>query len=289
MPPYEWVLPPSLCDRFSTSHGRFGIETAAAISSDAFQSFPCFESVSVRLKVGAPPGRILAFGDGAVIEGTGICTALLQGVSRVIAVINPESPSSPVVSVPYSEIAGKCLEDWTAGLDPRLASLFGVLPKEANGCVQKCLAEKSIGPAFGLNHVFCRSKLAELKRKMDALYLAGRALVVTLELDLLPNVFWGFEGGRTIRLTLIYYNMPRNFAEQLPGDVSGGVTPAGNGDVPDRAQLLAPGLSDVPELKIQLEPPGYTHYTKRQVNMMGYIGAWIVEDGREEIRAAILS
>ena len=55
------------------------------------------------------------------------------------------------------------------------------------------------------------------------------------------------------------------------------------------SQLLAPGLSDVPELKIQLEPPGYTHYTKRQVNMMGYIGAWIVEDGREEIRAAILS
>ena len=129
----------------------------------------------------------------------------------------------------------------------------------------------------------------ELKRKMDALYLAGRALVVTLELDLLPNVFWGFEGGRTIRLTLIYYNMPRNFAEQLPGDVSGGVTPAGNGDVPDRAQLLAPGLSDVPELKIQLEPPGYTHYTKQQVNMMGYLGAWIVEDGREEICAAILS
>ena len=45
----------------------------------------------------------------------------------------------------------------------------------------------------------------------------------------------------------------------------------------------------MPELKIQLEPPGYTHYTERQVNMMGYLGAWIVEDGHEEIRAAILS
>ena len=37
------------------------------------------------------------------------------------------------------------------------------MPKEANGCAQKCLAEKTIGPAFGLNHVFCRSKLAELE------------------------------------------------------------------------------------------------------------------------------
>merc|ERR1712048_1048770 len=56
---------------------------------------------------------------------------------------------------------------------------------------------------------------------MESLFEAGEPMIATLEgLEVVPNPFWGVEGGFTTDLTIIYLDgMPRKFAEQIPLDV----------------------------------------------------------------------
>ena len=142
-------------------------------------------------------------------------------------------------------------------MNPRLTCLFGFF------------GVKKINHANILNHVFWDPNLDRLKElmvKFNGLYEAGEPLIVTLrDLDVIDNPFWSIKAGQKINLSMIYFNMPRKFSEQVPDTVS---------TIDEDGRFKNPQLRSVPELS----PDGLDvlRYSNAEINMMGHLGSWMV-------------
>ena len=128
-----------------------------------------------------------------------------------------------------------------------------------------------------MNHVFHDpdlDRLKELMVKFNSLFKAGQPLIATLEdLDVIDNPFWEIKGGKKVNLTFIFFNMPKNFSENVSEDVVPPPEEMPKTDVYGR--FTNEEFKVIPELPCE-NPVETLNYTKKQVNMMGYLGSWMV-------------
>jgi hypothetical protein len=133
-----------------------------------------------------------------------------------------------------------------------------------------------INHANVMNHIFNDPNLDRLKElmiKYNSLFEAGEPLIATLkDLEVIDNPFWSIKGGKTVDLTLMYYNMPKKFSENVPEDVV--PPPAGQPKTDEYGQFTNEELKYIPELNV--DGADQMKYSHEQVNMMGYLGSWMV-------------
>lgn len=213
----------------------------------------------------------------------GILPLVQRNVKNIISIYNfNQNPPYADFATTYAEIykassGCKDLEDlnfnyhfteWLKFMNPRFTCLFGYF------------GIKKISHANILNHVFWdpdQDVLKELMVKFNTLYENGQPLIAELkDLEVIDNPFWGVKAEQTqkINLTLIYFNMPKKFSEQVPLNVSGGIDEDGI--------FLNPEFRSVPHLS----PDGADalRYSNAEINLMGHLGSWMVDqawDGLE--------
>ena len=217
--------------------------------------------------------------DGGTNDLMGIIPALQQKVEKIVSVYNfNQSPPYADFQTTYGEIYKKApctsksdpnfkkhFREWIKYINPRFTCLFGYFGT--------CLINHSNLP----NHVFNDPKLDHLKDimiKFNSLYEAGEPLVATMKgLQTIDNPFWGVEGGNKVNLTLVWFNLPRKFAEQLPKELGLGLNKDGCFTNEEMKMTNFPELLNSPQ--------DSTGYTPEQINMMAYLGSWIIHQAWE--------
>lgn len=98
-------------------------------------------------------------------------------------------------------------------INPRITCYFGFF------------GESLINHSNTPNHVFIDPNLDRLKElmvKYNSLFKADEPLIATLHdfLATIDNPFWGITAGKKVDITLMYFNMPKKFSEQVPEECS---------------------------------------------------------------------
>ena len=230
------------------------------------------------------PDLPIRFADGGSNDLTGIIPLLQRNVKNVISIYNfNQNPPYADFTTTYADIykaSGGCKDlkdpnfnyhftEWLKFMNPRLTCLFGYF------------GIKKINHANILNHVFWDPNLDVLKElmvKFNTLHENGQPLIAELkDLEVIDNPFWGIKGEETqkINLTLIYFNMPKKFSEQVPESVSGGIDEDGI--------FKNPEFESVPHLS----PDGADaiHYSKAEINLMGHLGSWMVDQAWDGLKS----
>jgi hypothetical protein len=219
------------------------------------------------------------FADGGTSDLMGIIPLVARGTKNIIAVyIFNQNPPVTYFTDSYADIFKAAnatslddpdfdehFQEWVKYINPRVTALFGFFNV------------RKINHANIMNHVFHDpniDRLKELMIKYNSLFKAGEPLIATLhDLEVIDNPFWGIKGGKSINLTLMYFNMPKKFSEIVPKEA---LPPPEKGmstiDVDGR--FTNEEFRVVPELLV--DGTGALVYSNAQVNMMGYLGSWMV-------------
>lgn len=220
------------------------------------------------------------FADGGLNDITGILPVLQQDdIKHIIFVQSHNKSHVAKETTPYADIyrAGSStkltdrnfdrnFQEWLKMMSPKLTCLFGSFG-----------FDKEFSKEIVLNHVFHdpnQNNLKELMIKFNQLFEAGEPLVATLQnLRLIENPFWGIPStNRRVNLTIIHYNMPKKFSEKVPTQAV--PPPKGKGKIDRDGRFNNEEFRVIPELPTRLNA---YRYSNAQVNMMGYLGSWIIE------------
>jgi len=161
---------------------------------------------TVRLEHGSKTKKEMLFVDGGFIDGLGVPALVQRKVRTIIATIWPHGLARDYEEH-YEKAKGKNLDVWLEhAVDLAfgdIASYFGYYKDYA----------------WYKNRMFedGRARLEQLRNDVDTLYEAGKPIVVTMKgLKTINNPFWGIEQGHTVDLTIIYWTLPKDFAEKVP-------------------------------------------------------------------------
>ena len=230
----------------------------------------------------------LLFYDGGMSDTCGLVPLVQRGVRNIICVFpfNKNPPYSSY-STRYSDIYKAApltdtedehfendFKTWLSMFSRDIGAYFGYFGPEYDSTCTTLLNHVFHDPNF--------ERLRELKIKLNLLYEAGEPLIATLEnLEVINNPFWGTKAGKKVDLTLIYFNMPRKFSERVP--VEAVPPPTGLAKLDDAGYFNNEEFSQVPELPFDLPKKGLT-YQLKQVNMVCYLGSWMVHRGWDPLK-----
>ena len=221
------------------------------------------------------------FADGGMSDLMGILPLIQNKVKNIISVFDyNKNPGYFGINDSYADIY-KCasatsitdsdfdaqfhrwIKRWTSGF----TCLFGYFGTER-------MPDKGLI----LNYVIDDPNLDRLKEfmvKMNSLFKAGEPLVVTLKgLRICDNPFWGISAGDmpSIDLTMMYFNMPKKFSKRVP--IEAVPPPPGMPKIDKDGRFNNEEMRNVPELSNDMLD--YFTYSNKQINMMGYLGSWMV-------------
>mmetsp|Transcript_9900 Transcript_9900/g.14655 ORF Transcript_9900/g.14655 Transcript_9900/m.14655 type:complete len:612 (+) Transcript_9900:145-1980(+) len=220
------------------------------------------------------------FADGGSNDLMGLIPLVDRGTKNIISVYNfNQNPPSSNFTTTYADIykAAPCtsmddpdfdkhFKTWLTYINPRFTCFFGFF------------GHGPINHANIINHIFNDPNidhLKELMMKYNSLFEAGEPLIATLnDLEVIDNPFWGVKGGKTVNLTLMWFNLPEKFSSQIPKDA---------------AEFTSEEFKNVPELLV--DGTDALKYSQPQVNMMGYLGSWMVDhswDGLKGLDGEVL-
>jgi len=74
---------------------------------------------------------------------------------------------------------------------------------------------------YSHNQVFAKDELLPIVREIASLKKSGKPAVIRVSLEVVPNSWWGIEGGRSVELLLVYLEKVANFEDLLPHDTQG--------------------------------------------------------------------
>lgn len=234
--------------------------------------------------LGAAPAADLktnAFADGGDLENTGVASLLSYAdVERVISFVNPSDPLTACALGAF-DAAGSEIPGTRVFIDPQLPILFGYQPwQEGKGYRLYAGDENPSGPVFRHNQVFRPEAFAELLQGLwkvtgnsgdpAALGLTGKnkkaganlhPAILSQQLEVLPNAWFGVAGGRTVTVVWSYTNRVKDFYDACSPAVQ-----AILGDFDDPSSCAGwPHYSTV-----------RTHLTPTQINLLASLTAWSV-------------
>jgi hypothetical protein len=248
----------TLADAVGTSSAWFG-GLAAKLAPSVEDGF------SDRLSLwpsGDRPTHTFDVGDGGVVENYGLLSLLRRGVGRAIVCMNTSSKLNldydPSAAVPKS-----------SDLDAYLAPLFGFQVDQ-------------LGVFTGRNQVFRPADFVTVVRALQAARSSGGPTVAVTDLELLPNPWWGIEGGRTVRIAWLYLERSSDFEAALPSDTRAQVE-RGNSNRP----AVAKGpLRDFPHYATANQNgPDLTQLTDTQARLLSDYTCWAVMQAREQLES----
>lgn len=210
----------------------------------------------------------LMFVDGGLVDTTGVPTLVHRKVPKILFIQN----------VGDMDLGGKCCymelhEDtaqstdyqlWLKDFSPMFTCLFGYVgnPQKLNGNVDiQCM-----------NHIFDDGevRLKELMEGMGKLANAGNPLIYTLKgLNVIDNPYFGTVKGHQVDLTFYFANLPKNFAKEISSTTA--PPPPGKETLDEYGRFTNNKLKLVPEV-------GVAGLSGEEVNMMGYLGSWVVKE-----------
>ena len=230
---------------------------------------------TVTLSDGTPVRQ--KFVDGGINDLLGIIPLVADGIKNIIAVFNFNKAPSCNLTQTYAEIfkVAKAtsmnepgfdiqFEEWLRRISPKFTALFGFFGFELDKL-----------PTI-MNHIFhdpCHYRLKELMVKMNSLFKAGEPLIVTLkDLKVIANPFWNIRGGKTVNLTLMYFNLPEKFADRIPIETV--PPPEGRPKIDKDGHFTNEEFKFIPEM----DTSGVDQFrcTQRHINLMAYLGSWMI-------------
>ncbi|GFH46099.1 hypothetical protein CTEN210_02573 [Chaetoceros tenuissimus] len=270
---------------------RFSVETMLALSTNFPGSSSGFEDgatsvflplllSSVRkLKLdGKRTTTLLA--DGGTNDLMGIIPAVQKKVDKIISVYNfNQNEGYANFETIYADIYRAApstsrsdpdfeanFQEWLKMINPRITCYFGYFGTD--------LIKHSNLP----NHIFHNQNLEKMKDLMisyNSFFEAGEPLIATMsDLVTIDNPFWGVEAGHKVDITLIWFNMPKNFSKQVPEELGLGLDQDGQFE---NKELK---MDQIPELSP--DPGDALAYSPVQVNMIAYLGSWMVQPSSME-------
>lgn len=231
---------------------------------------------TVPLKEGGKEIDML-FADGGMIDGLGVPALVQRKVRTIVASIWPHSIDR-AYKHHYKAAKGKDFDVWLAGAKSLgigdIASYFGFYSKD-------------IG-YFYQNHMFedGEARLRQLRKDIDALYEAGKPIVVTMKgLKTVHNPFWGIEAGLRVDLTIILWTLPKDFAEKIPIE---SVPPPksmkkldSDGCFTNKEFEHFPNFPGMGNIITKTKSWGLFRagaLSRRQSNMCAYLGSWVINE-----------
>ena len=244
------------------------------------------------------------FADGGTNDLMGIIPLVARGTKNIISTYNfNQNKNYTTFADSYADIYKKApctsradpnfdmhFQTWIMHINPRIACYFGYFNS------------RPINNAIIMNHIFHDPNLDQLKDLMvtyNSLFEAGEPLIATMkDLEVIDNPFWGISSSgagknkkKTVDLTLIYFNMPRKFSENVPEEVVPPPTVNGmklekldkDGHFTNEEFRVIPGLPT--------DGLDQVKFSNEQVNMMGYLGSWMINhswDGLKGLDGDIL-
>jgi len=220
------------------------------------------------------------FADGGATDLMGIIPLVQHRVKNIIGIFDYNVTKDADLETSYADICR--VAGATDVRDPDFDAQFHQWLKMMTSAFT-CLfgyfgTEFMPGKARILNHIFDDPHLERMKElmvKYNSLQKAGEPLIVNLkDLKILDNPFWGVtaEDFPSVNLTMIWMNMPKKFSKRVP--IEAVPPPPGMPKIDEDGRFNNEEMRSVPELKSEVT--NYLTYTNKQINMMGYLGSWLV-------------
>ena len=235
-----------------------------------------------RVKVDAAGEEMdLLFVDGGLVDGLGVPALVQRKTRHIISSIWPHGPERKYSEL-YSATKNKpTLNEWLMsttklGLSD-VAAYFGFYK-----------GERTL-----LNHIFDDGEfhLQQLRTNLDALYAAGKPLITTLkDIKVIDNPYWGTEAGQLVDLTIIYYTVPTDFANQISHEAV--PPPEGepmfkDGSFTNKHFKEFPNFAGLANFETKTKTWGLIkqgNLSKKQVNMMNYLASWMINESWDGIK-----
>lgn len=201
-----------------------------------------------------PTNTLFNFGDGGLSDNFGLISLLRRGVKRIVVFIN----TSDAFDVTKGS-DGK--ED--ISIDITIPAFFGKVEK----------TNPLSGQHFDTMHVFNEGDYDELLSQFKTALKNNEAIVAETEHEVLPNKDWDLEGGYKVNVLWYYNSLPQEFTQQAGEEVMRTLIPnkadEGKGGAFPLYGTLSSTLGGLKPFEI---------------NMMGNIGYWILENTDDKLQ-----
>ncbi len=211
--------------------------------------FSYFDYWPIR-NISKEPAVTYSFGDGGILENTGIVPLLRRGYRVIFAFVNTPFPVN-------SDDPG-CV----SGIDGQISRLFGLIPQEDYGNSQN-------------TQIFATSQFAPLAAGLKAARAAGKAVVYSSQFPILPNnpfdlapytptIFWLYNDLDASWFNRLPISVRQLFANSPPLDYLG--------NFPNYATVGQNESLDDYEYEV-------LYLTPRQINLLAHMWCTSVQDG----------
>lgn len=215
---------------------------------------------------GAGPGASFVLGDAGTSENLHLLSLLRR----------EELTSFVLMTITSVPMRGSASWDPADGdvryedIDDTIPNYFGIDP-------DKPTSEY----VYGRDHVFERDQFVPFVKAMQASADAGNGIVVTQELRLVDNPFWGIRGGRSVNVTWLYLSRAFNWEAQLPEFLRPVVVPSG----PNTTENVIDKSSPYP--MFPNIPTSVLGLSKAQANLLAFQVGWVVQNNAEQFCRAV--
>jgi len=225
----------------------------------------------------------MLFSDAGFVYGINVPILVKKEASHIIIPLwPPDAPSK--YSTIYSSTKNGTLSDW-------------LNHNQSPGSLVSPFFGFYAGGSSYISHIFDDGEvhMKNLRKAFDDLYIADKPLVTTLkDVKVIDNPYYGIVGGNTVDITILYVSMPKYFAESVPihavpppkgennsVDETGSFTNKESKDFPHFSQIDLPNFNNTLQSIKTLWNIGLV--TPRQVNMMSYLGSWLIKEAWEGV------
>ena len=208
--------------------------------------FPEFRywPVQPSARIGKEPATLYSFGDGGILENTGVVALLRRGYRSVFAFVN-----SPF---PIGASSAGCV----AGIDGQISRLFGLIPADNYGSSQD-------------TQLFAEGDFVQLAAGLAAAKRAGRPPVYVATHQVLAGNPFGIPPGPA-QLFWIYNDRNAAWVDALPSPVRALLSGTDPNNYLDNFPNYATVLQNADELLL---------LTRRQINLLAHMWAYTVREG----------
>eukprot|EP00928_Gymnodinium_smaydae_P100125 TRINITY_DN9750_c0_g1_i4.p1 TRINITY_DN9750_c0_g1~~TRINITY_DN9750_c0_g1_i4.p1 ORF type:complete len:782 (+),score=138.87 TRINITY_DN9750_c0_g1_i4:62-2407(+) len=137
---------------------------------------------------------------------------------------------------------------------------------------------KDSGDFYTHNGVFAREDLLPVLCELQKLQRAGKPAVHKTSLKVLPNTWWGIQGGYTMEVVIVYLAQVRDFEARLPEETRAKLGPEFSADRTWKTSGEFARFPDYFTTKQTEEATEITRLTNREVNLLSAQSEYAVRE-----------
>lgn len=206
------------------------------------------------------PAKLFDYGDGAVIDNTGMLALLQRKVKNIIVFLNTSTKLDVDFDPANPPKKGDVASD--------MSSLFGYPFAATNEN----------------NQVFKKSDFTTVVGNLQDAKRNGKTLITACDLEVQQNDWWGIAGNWTVKVCWIYLDRVSSWEEQLPKDIQKEIKKGNRHHFKHGKFKHFPNYKTVDENFLDL-----VELTPRQVNLLADLCCWNVLQNADTIKNMLTS